>query len=102
MQPLLNIPRQLIREGHGDDAYAMLASFYAAARSRTSATIGGRVIDFDALANSPEDRETVGSLLWTELLADGTRALARSGRWQQAAKRVAEHRGIGNRQLGWK
>lgn len=99
IQPLLNIPRQLVREGHGDDAYAMLASLYAAARSGTSATIGGRVIDLDALAGNPEDRKTVGTLLWTALLADGTRALARAGRWREAADRVAEHHGIGSRLL---
>jgi hypothetical protein len=34
VQPLLNVARQLIRDGHGDDAYAMLDSLHGAARAR--------------------------------------------------------------------
>lgn len=99
MQPLLNIARQLIREGHGNDALALLESLFAAARSRTSLTTGGRVIDFGALIATPEDHKAVCTLIWAALLADGTRALAQAGRWQEATKRAAQHRGIGTRLL---
>ncbi len=99
MQPLLNIARQLIRDGHGDDAHAMLESLYAAARARTSLTIGDRAIDFRALTATPEGHKAICTLLWAALLADGTRALAQAGRWTEAAERAAAHRGIGARLL---
>ncbi|WP_239373472.1 hypothetical protein [Frankia sp. Cj5] len=38
-------------------------------------------------------------MIWAALLADGARALARAGRWQEAAQRAAAHRGVGRRPL---
>ncbi|MGH3914901.1 MAG: hypothetical protein ACRDTC_16060, partial [Pseudonocardiaceae bacterium] len=39
------------------------------------------------------------TLLWAALLADGARALALAGRWQDAAEHAAAHRGVGTRLL---
>jgi len=99
LQPILNIPRQLIREGQGHDAYAMLQTLYQAARERTTAVINGRPVDLSTITCAPDDNKTVRTLIWTALLADGTRALALAGRWQEAAGHAATHRGIGNRLL---
>jgi len=99
LQPILNIPRQLIREGQGHDAYAMLQTLYQAARERTTAVIDGRPVDLSTITCAPDDNKTVRTLIWTALLADGTRALALAGRWQEAADHAATHRGIGNRLL---
>lgn len=99
MQPLLNVARQLIREGHGDHAYAMLESLYTAARSRASIMTGGRVIDFSAYTATADDYQAVCTLLWAALLADGTRALAQAGHWQEAARQATQHRGVGARLL---
>lgn len=99
MQPLLNIARQLIREGDADRALALLESLHAAARCRASIIADGCLVDFGALTATAEDHKAVCLLIWTALLADGTRALARAGRWKEAAEQAAAHRGIGARLL---
>lgn len=54
LQPLLNIVRQLVRNGQGDDAHTFLCALHQAAANRAPATIGGIGIDFAALTNTPE------------------------------------------------
>jgi hypothetical protein len=99
LQPLLNIPRQLIREGQGQAAHAMLQTIYHATRERTTAVIDGRSVDLSTVTCGPDDHKTVCTLTWAALLADGTRALALSGRWKEAASHSAAHRGTGRRLL---
>jgi hypothetical protein len=99
LQPVLNVPRQLIREGLGQDAYTMLETLYRAARERTAADIDGHPVDLGTITRTPDDHKTVCALIWTALLADGTRALALAGRWTEAASHAAAHRGIGKRLL---
>jgi hypothetical protein len=99
LQPILNIPRQLIREGQGQDAYAMLETLFQAARNRTSTVIDGQTIDLSAITRTPDDHKTVCTVIWAALLADGTRALAQAGRWKEAADRASTHRGTGKRLL---
>jgi hypothetical protein len=100
LQPILNIARQLIREGDGDGAYTMLAALYKAARrARRTVIVDGRLVELSALTRTPDDHKTVCTLIWAALLADGTRALALAGRWGEAADSAAAHRGVGNRLL---
>jgi hypothetical protein len=99
LQPVLNIPRQLIRDGHGDDAHAMLQALHQAALSRAAAVIDGMRIDFGALSSTADGHKETCTLTWTALLADGTRALAQAGRWKQAAEHAAAYRGTGTRLL---
>jgi hypothetical protein len=99
LQPILNIPRQMIREGRGQDAYTMLETLYHAARERTTAIIDGQPIDLSTITSAPDDHKTVCTLMWAALLADGTRALALAGRWREAANYAAAHRGTGQRLL---
>jgi hypothetical protein len=98
LQPVLNIPRQLIREGRADDAHAMLGALHRAAVNQAVATVDGIHIDFGALTTTDGHREA-RTLTWTALLADGTRALARAGRWAEAAERATALRGTGARLL---
>jgi hypothetical protein len=98
LQPILNIPRQMIREGRGHDAYTMLETLYHAARERTTAVIDDQPIDLSTIT-SPDDHKSVCTLIWAALLADGTRALAQAGRWKEAASHAASHRGTGRRLL---
>lgn len=56
-------------------------------------------IDFAALTRTPEAHREASTATWTALLADGTRALAQAGRWEEAARRAAGHHGIGARLL---
>lgn len=99
LQPLLNIPRQLIREGRGQDAHAMLETLYRAARQRTTALIGSRPVDLSTVTCAADDHKTVCTVIWAALLADGTRALALAGRWEEAAHYAAARRGTGQRLL---
>ena len=99
MQPVLNIPRQLIRDGHGEDAHAVLQALHQAALSRATAVIDGMRIDFGTLSSTADGHKEACTLTWTALLADGTRALAQAGRWRGAAEHAAAYRGTGTRLL---
>jgi hypothetical protein len=99
LQPVLNIPRQLIRDGHGDDASAVLKAIYSAAFSRAAAVIDGMRVDFGALSSTADAYKEACTLAWTAVLADGTRALAQAGRWKEAAECAAAYRGTGARLL---
>jgi hypothetical protein len=99
LQPVLNIPRQLIRDGHGDDASAVLKAIHSAAFSRAAAVIDGMRVDFGALSSTADGYKEACTLAWTAVLADGTRALAQAGRWKEAAECAAAYRGTGARLL---
>lgn len=100
LQPILNIPRQLIREGDGNGAHAMLDALYKAARrGKRTVIVDGWPVELSVLTRTPDDHKTVCTLIWAALLADGTRALALAGRWREAADSAAAHRGVGNRLL---
>ncbi|WP_051846518.1 hypothetical protein [Streptomyces sp. NRRL F-5053] len=98
-QPILNIARQLIREGDGNSAYALLDAVFRAARSRSSAEITGRTVNLHSLTTSADEHKTLCTLVWAALLADGTRALTQAGRWREAAEAAAAHHGVGARLL---
>lgn len=98
MQPVLNVPRQLIRDGRGNDAYEMLQALHHTALQGAVTDVDGTWIDFGTLI-AAEGRKEIRRQTWTALLADGTRALAQAGRWQEAAESAARYKGIGNRLL---
>lgn len=97
--PILNIPRQLIREGEGATAYQILGRLYQAARERRDIEIGGHRVSLSGLTRGPGDWQDVCTRLWAALLADGARALVAEGRWQEAAEHVTAYRGVGTRLL---
>ncbi|MEU4486613.1 hypothetical protein AB0H94_17300 [Streptomyces purpurascens] len=99
LMPLVNLSRLLTRAGQGETAYSLLLCLNDAARHRNKTDIDGRTVDLSALTDTDEDRRTVCKELWVTLLVDGARALARIGRWTEAAEAMAQHRGIGNRIL---
>ena len=99
LQPVLNIPRQHIRDGQGEHAHAMLLTLHQAALTRAEAVIDSTRIDFGTLTATANGRKETRALTWTALLADGTRALAQAGRWKEAAAHSALYRGTGARLL---
>lgn len=99
LMPLVNLSRLLTRDGQGEAAYDLLTRLNHAARQRAKTEIDGRTIDLSALTSTEADHRKVVQELWVTLLVDGARALARIGRWTQAAETMAQHRGIGNRLL---
>lgn len=99
LMPLVNIARLLTRAGDGHAAYDLLTRLYRAARDRGTTEIHGTTIDLSTLIGTKEDHRKICQELWVALLVDGARALARTGRWTQAAEAMTAHRGIGHRLL---
>ncbi|WP_061080258.1 hypothetical protein [Nocardiopsis alborubida] len=98
LMPLVNLSRLLTRSGDGEGAYSILTRLYQAAQERTSTRILGRDVDLGPFTQGPDHRP-VCQELWSVLLVDGARALARLGRWTQAADAMRAHRGVGTRLL---
>ncbi|WP_199880906.1 hypothetical protein [Streptomyces kebangsaanensis] len=99
LMPLINISRLLTREGDGEAAYDVLKRLYRAAQKREAAEIHGHTVDLPALISTDADHRKVCEELWITVLVDGARALARTGRWTEAAEAMARYRGIANRLL---
>ncbi|MGW4550202.1 hypothetical protein ACWEN4_28225 [Streptomyces violaceorubidus] len=99
LMPLVNLARLQTRAGNGELAYSLLHCLNDAARHRTKTDIDGRTVGLSSLTGTDEDHRTVLQELYVTLLVDGARALARIGRWTEAADAMAQHRGIGNRLL---
>ncbi|MFJ3931613.1 hypothetical protein [Streptomyces sp. NPDC090029] len=99
LMPLVNLSRLQTRAGQGEAAYDLLVRLNHAARQLEKTEIDGRTVDLSALTGTDEDHRAVCQELYITLLVDGARALARSGRWTEAADAMAQHRGIGHRLL---
>lgn len=99
LMPLINISRLLTRDGDGQAAYDVLTRLYRAAQKRGTAEIHGNTVDLSTLIDTEADHRKLCEELWVAVLVDGARALARIGRWAEAAEAMAAHRGIGNRLL---
>ncbi|MFE5077600.1 hypothetical protein [Streptomyces halstedii] len=99
LMPLVNLSRLRIRAGQGEAAYDLLVGLNQAARHREKTEVDGRSVALSALTDTDEDHRAVCQELYITLLVDGARALARIGRWTEAADAMAQHRGIGNRLL---
>lgn len=99
LMPLVNISRLLTREGDGEAAYDVLTRLYRAAQKRDTAEIRGHEVELSMLTHTDADHRKLCEELWVTLLVDGARALARIGRWTEAAEAMTAHRGIGNRLL---
>ncbi|WP_261575475.1 hypothetical protein [Frankia gtarii] len=99
LEPLVNLARLHIRDGHGERAHDLLDGLFRAVRDRGDTIIDGIPISGEQLAAPQEQHRELCRWLWAVLLADGTRALAAAGRWERAAAHADEHRGIGRRLL---
>ena len=98
LQPVLNIPRQQIRDGQGEHAYNTLLRLYRAAQRRGVAEVCGRNVNLSAITRGDRHQQ-ICTQLWAAVLCDGARALARVGRWDEAATAMQAHRGVGDRLL---
>jgi hypothetical protein len=68
-------------------------------RTRTDTVIDGHAIPTAALTRTDSDHHQLVAWLWTVQLADGTRALASTGRWQDALAHLHHRHGVGQRML---
>lgn len=99
LEPIANVARLLIRQGEGESAHELLETLYQAVRTGTEAVIDSTPLTFRDLTDSAEDHRALCLWLWTVLLADGTRALAAAGRWEQALAHAEQRDGVGRRLL---
>ena len=99
LQPLINLGRLLIRDGDGTAAYHLLEALFQATKSRRDTVIDGRKIRLADLVSRDDDHREIVQWMWSVLLADGTRALTRAGRWAEALQHAHQHKGIGDRLL---
>ncbi|WP_433394106.1 hypothetical protein [Micromonospora sp. KLBMP9576] len=99
LEPLVNLARLHIRDGHGDAALGLLSDLFRAVSSRTDTLIDGRPLLASRLTRTEDDHRQVRQWLWGVLLAEGTRALTSNGRWKEAYDHLQRHNGIGQRML---
>lgn len=97
LQPLVNLGRLHTRDGNGATAYQLHEALFQAAKTRTETSIDGRTISMGNIVHPGDDHREIVRWLWTILLADGTRALCRAGRWSQALQQAEQHNGVGHR-----
>ncbi|MGH3585897.1 MAG: hypothetical protein ACRDQ0_06205 [Pseudonocardia sp.] len=95
LEPLVNLARLRIRAGEPDTAITQLESVLEAVRHYGSADVEGRGIDLSRAIATDRDRNEICKWLWNVTLAEGIRALARAGRWDDALTHTQHHRGIG-------
>jgi hypothetical protein len=98
LEPITNLARLYIREGHGERAFALMDTLFTAVSSRIDVDVDGIEIPADLL-DSAETHKQIRSWLWAVLLATGARALAAAGRWAEARARLDGYKGIGRRML---
>ncbi|MFE2583248.1 hypothetical protein [Streptomyces sp. NPDC059378] len=98
LEPVVNLARLQIRAGNTDDGRHRLLTLYQAISDRTGAQFDGIRIPAE-LTISNADRHTVRTWLWRVILADGTRTLTTTGRWDDALAHIEKHNGIGQRML---
>ncbi|GAA1897409.1 hypothetical protein GCM10009736_77210 [Actinomadura bangladeshensis] len=99
LEPLVNLSRLRMRGGNPEAACNQLGELYRAVRMREPARIDGRELPLGELTGSGGEHRDLCQWLWGVVLADGIRALATAGRWEQAAAFAQQHRGVGRRLL---
>jgi len=95
LEPVVNLARLHIRAGHPDTAIEALGSLLSAVDHGGIAEIERHPIDLGGAIATPDDRAEIRRWVWTVTLAEGIRALARAGRWDDALEHARHHRGIG-------
>jgi hypothetical protein len=96
LEPVVNLARLRVRDRRPDVGRAYLLAMYDAVTNNTSATVEGVTLPAE-LVTTDDERQEVRKWLWTVLLADGTRTLTATGRWEEALTHIEEHHGVGNR-----
>ncbi len=74
LEPLVNLARLHIRDGHGDQAFQLLEDLYRAVTDRAGTVIDGIDLPADDLTRTDEDHRELVRWLWTVHLSDSPRA----------------------------
>ena len=95
LEPLVNLARLESRASQPDAAIQILESLLTATSDGGIADIEGHPIDLGTTIATRDDRNALRRWIWTVTLAEGLRALARTGRWDDALTHAERHHGIG-------
>ena len=95
LQPLINLVRLHAHNGDHASALHLTGTLLTSVRIQKAACIDGIPADLGSLTRTPDDHREVVQWLRAVLLADGARALAQAGRWDEALQYVHDHQGIG-------
>jgi hypothetical protein len=96
LQPVINIGRLLSLAGD-PAAHQHFQALFEAVAGRGEITIDGHAVSYASLARSDDEHREIVKWLWPVMLADGTRALARAGRWSAALEHITQCNGVGER-----
>jgi hypothetical protein len=99
LQPLINLGRLGLRADDPNRAYTFFTRIHHAVCTSTAITLDGITVDPARLFADNDALLKARRFTWTVLLGDGTRALARAGRWDDAVAHLHRHHGIGQRLL---
>jgi hypothetical protein len=98
LEPQVNLARLQIRASRTDDGRQRLLDLYEAVATATAVSFEGITVPAE-LTPTVDERREVLAWLWRVLLADGTRTLTSTGRWDDALAYIEQHRGVGTRML---
>ncbi|MYV98367.1 thiopeptide-type bacteriocin biosynthesis protein [Streptomyces sp. SID3343] len=90
LQPLVNLARLTARAGDPGGAYRAFADINRAVHHGGDARVHHLTVNFDDFT-TPQDRSQVDGWLHVLLREDGTRALAATGSWTEAATHAARY-----------
>ncbi|MEU1786534.1 hypothetical protein ABZ553_11800 [Streptomyces sparsogenes] len=90
LQPIVNLVRLVARSGDPRSAYQQLMSVHRAVHDGGTVTVHGQPIDLTDFTTDAT-RDHIQPWLRTLLLEDGTRLLAATGRWPQAAEHATAY-----------
>lgn len=94
LEPALNLARLRIRADDGDRALRLLDTMDKAVTARTDLVVDGRTLPLAQLTGTPREHHKLREWVWLQYLADGIRALALAGRWDEAVTHARAHRGV--------
>lgn len=95
LEPVLNLARLQIRAESGDQALRLLDAVYQAVTACTDLVVEGQTLPTADLEGTRQEHRKLREWAWLQYLADGVRALAMAGRWDEAVTHAKAHNGIG-------
>ncbi|MER7828014.1 hypothetical protein ABTX85_36275 [Streptomyces sp. NPDC096097] len=98
LEPVVNLARLQLRLRQGDAGLYRLLRLSRAVSNGAADRFEGLLVPAN-LVKTTAARQEVRAWLWRVLLADGSRAYAAAGRWNEALSHVQQHRGVGARML---
>ncbi|MEU8039368.1 hypothetical protein [Streptosporangium sp. NPDC049078] len=95
LEPVLNLARLQIRADSGGQALRLLKAMYQAVITNTELVVDERTLPLADLTGTRQEHRELREWVWLQYLADGIRALALAGRWDDAVAHARAHRGVG-------